>query len=332
MVTSMSNREKHSWNGFRSWLVILGSTIFCVGCASNPPLVSCQSSSLQIGDLPERGISAHRGGRTGCPDNSLGAFQRAICLGVHQIELDVRTTKDKVLVVAHDDAMTGQHGDVIRLSQSTLAEVKRLNLGACSDGQTCEQHIPTLEEVLAIMPMNIWINLDVKENRPEVGRQVVSIVAQANRLQQTIFSVRDKAARAIREYEKETAKQVWISNMSREFLRRQYVESTISSCNEFIQLVNLPFVFRGKPCDETMDRLKQARVRVNYSWLRVDKVRQLRDELADLFERRVDFVLVDHPKAAMQAAQSLGIIPIVPRWKGPPPFPCSEPPQCSAAR
>jgi hypothetical protein len=43
-----------------------------------------------------------------------------------------------------------------------------------------------------------------------------------------------------------------------------------------------------------MDRLKEAGVGVNYSWLQQEEESQLRQELGDLFNRGVDFVLVDH--------------------------------------
>ncbi|MCA9472247.1 MAG: glycerophosphodiester phosphodiesterase family protein [Nitrospirales bacterium] len=315
----------------RFWLVAFLGTTLWIGCAAQPVTVSCHTSTPHIDDLPTRGIAAHRGGRMGCPSNTLGAFQRAICLGVHQIELDARMTKDRVLVIAHDDVMADVDGNVLRISQSTLWEVRRLNLGACTDGAMCDQHIPTLEEVLAMMPLNIWVNLDVKENHPEAGRLAVEVVSHANRLPQVIFSVRDKAAPAIRQFEEKTGKPVWISNMSRRLFRRQYVDTTIASCDEFIQLVNLPLLFRGKPCEDTVNRLKQAGVFVNYSWLREDNESSLRDELGDLFERRVNFVLVDHPDVAMQAAHSLGISPVEPRWRGVPPFSCPAPTTCVPA-
>ncbi|WP_447971543.1 glycerophosphodiester phosphodiesterase [Nitrospira sp. M1] len=303
---------------------MLASSTIWVGCASTAIPVSCDPPRAFSPDLPVRGISAHRGGVLGCPDNTLGAFQRAICLGVHQIELDVRATADAVLVVAHDNHMTGRDGQSVTISRATLAEVQALELGPCTGKRDCQQHIPTLEDVLAIMPTNIWINLDIKENDPLVARLVAETVAKLDRVDQVIFGVRAKAAPAVRRVEMESGTESWIGNMSRQLLRSQYIDTTIASCDEFIQLTSL----RGKPSQKTVDGLKHAGIHVNYSWVKEKEEDALQEKLALLFKRGVDFVLVDHAKPAMKVVERLGYSPIVPQWKEEPPFSCSALPQC----
>ncbi|WNM62314.1 glycerophosphodiester phosphodiesterase [Candidatus Nitrospira neomarina] len=303
---------------------LAGLTLW-LGCASSPsgiPPVSCEVPHLQTADLPDRGISAHRGGQLGCPVNTNGAFQRAICLGVHQIELDVRSTADAVLVVSHDDRVTDGQGRTLRISKSTLGEVQSLQLEPCA-GEEAGQRIPTFEETLAMMPHNIWINVDIKQNDPLVGRLVAETVANAQRFNQVIFGARDHTGPAVRRVAVKADEESWVVNMSREIFRFQYVDTTIHSCDEFIQLSFL----RGRPGVETIDQLKQAGIRVNYSWLRDEDERELRQDLSDLFVRGVDFVLVDHVGQAMKGACALGITPIVPHWNGTTPFTCSEPPR-----
>lgn len=328
-MTSAWPRAKLPQATWRFYGTALAGMTLWLGCASAPSgvaPVSCEVSHLQTTDLPERGISAHRGGKLGCPLNTVGAFQRAICLGVHQIELDVRSTADAVLVVSHDDRVRGEEGRTLRLSESTLAEVQSLRLEPCA-GEVAGQHIPTLEEALAIMPHNIWINVDIKENNPLVGRLVAETVVKADRFNQIIFGARDDTDLAVRHVAEEADEESWIANMSREIFRFQYVDTTINSCDQFIQLSYL----RGRPGRETIDQLKQAGIRVNYSWLRDEDESELRQDLGDLFARGVDFVLVDHAGQAMKAACAIGITPVVPRWNGTPPFTCSGPPRCAPA-
>lgn len=315
---------------WRIYGMVLASLTLAVGCASSPTPIepgTCSISHQPGTDLPVRGISAHRGGLLGCPVNTIGAFQRAICLGVHQIELDVRATTDGEIVVAHDDRVTDEQGRTASISESTLAEVQRLRLKPCA-GEEERQHIPTLEEALAVMPQNIWINVDIKDNNPLIGRLVAETVAKAGRLSQVIFGARDETDLAVRRVAEEAGEESWVANMTRQIFRCQYVDATISSCDEFIQLSFL----RGRPGPTTMDRLKQAGVRVNYSWLGEEDTNELRQALADLFDRGVDFVLVDHATQAMEAACTLGISPVVPRWNGTPPFTCTTPPSCAMAR
>ena len=323
-------RTKSPQATWRFYGAALAGMTLCLGCTSSPSGVApgfCQASHLETADLPERGISAHRGGQSGCPVNTNGAFQRAICLGVHQIELDVRSTADAVLVVSHDDRVTDEQGRTLRISESTLAEVRNLQLEPCA-GEVAIQRIPTFEETLAVMPHNIWINVDIKENNPLVGRLVAEMVAKAQRFDQVIFGARDDTDPAVRRVAGEVEEESWVANMSREIFRSQYVDTTINSCDEFIQLSFL----RGRPGVETMDPLKQAGIRVNYSWLGDEDESELSQDLGDLFARGVDFVLVDHIGQAMEGARALGITPVVPHWNGQSPFTCVEAPRCVPAR
>lgn len=316
----------------RVYGIALAGLTLVLGCSTSPTSMetpACTSPHLPRPDLPEKGISAHRGGKLGCPDNTHGAFERAICSGVHQIELDVRATADEKLVVAHDDHVTDKDGLTLTISESTLTEVQNLQIKPC-EGETKKQHIPTLEETLRIMPHNIWINLDIKENNPAMGKRVAETVAQAGRFSQVIFAARDKTGLAIRRVAKETGEQSWVSNMNRHLFRCLYVDSTISSCDEFIQFL---WLYGGRPGNTTIARLKQAGVRVNYSWLDDEDQGKLYDALDDLFrERKVDFVLVDHVAQAMKAACALDISPVVPRWDGEPGVSCPAPPRCPSTR
>lgn len=264
----------------------------------------------------------------GCPVNTIGAFQRAICRGVHQIELDVRATADEVIVVAHDDQVIGKN-QTVHISESTFDQIRNLELAPCL-GETQAQHIPTLEETLAVMPKNMWVNVDIKENDPRLARLVAETVARAHRFDQVIFSAREQAAPAIRQVAEGAGSKSRVANMSRKIFRSQYVEATIHSCAEFIQLVDVPYLpfVRGKPGPDTMNRLKEAGVRVNYSWLRGEDESELKSEVQDLFDRGVDFILVDHVEPAMRAASTRGLPPLIPRWEhdsfstNEPPFHC----------
>ncbi len=54
-------------------------------------------------------IIAHRGGAGLWPENTLGAFENAIKLGAHGIELDIQSLQDGTLVVYHDDRLRPSH-------------------------------------------------------------------------------------------------------------------------------------------------------------------------------------------------------------------------------
>jgi len=306
----------------RDVAVALATAALWLGCASSH--VDCESPRPRPAPgLPETGISAHRGGKLGCPENTLGAFRRAICRGVHQIELDVRATADGVLVVAHDDRVTSELGETLRISRETLERVRGVELGAC-EGEVESQGIPTFAEALAIMPRNIWLNIDLKTSDPLLARLAAETVAETDRFQHVIFGTRGNADLAVRRVAEEAGAESRIGNMNRRILRCQYADDTIASCDDFIQLHHL----RCKPRKGTVDALKEEGVRVNYSWLGQEEQSELEEELESLFDRGIDFVLVDHVAPAMAAACQRGIAPVVPDWDGDASFECAPPPGC----
>src|SRR5664279_5490013 len=71
-------------------------------------------------------VIAHRGDHTQVPENTIAAFNEGIKNGVDYVEMDLRTTKDSVLVIMHDasvDRITNGKGKV---SDLTYAEIKQL--------------------------------------------------------------------------------------------------------------------------------------------------------------------------------------------------------------
>ncbi len=102
-------------------------------------------------------VVAHRGASGYAPENTLLAFQKAIDLGCDKIELDVRLTKDKEVVVIHDPTVdrTTIKGRG-KVSEMTLKEIKKLE---CEENQ----EIPTLQEVIDLCKDKIDMYVELKE-------------------------------------------------------------------------------------------------------------------------------------------------------------------------
>ena len=109
-------------------------------------------------------IWAHRGASGDAPENTLAAFQLAVDCHADGIELDVHFTKDRQVVVTHDDNVERVTGYKGLVGDLTLAQLKKLDFSysmAAFKGET----IPTLEEVLVlIQPTGLWINIELKTN------------------------------------------------------------------------------------------------------------------------------------------------------------------------
>lgn len=107
-------------------------------------------------------VSAHRGYWADFPENSLSAFRKAIEAGADIVEMDVRLTKDNVMVVFHDaclDRMTNAYG---RLNQYTYDQIKDLYLRN-HEGQLTGYHILRLDDAMDVLKGEAVIALDIKE-------------------------------------------------------------------------------------------------------------------------------------------------------------------------
>lgn len=97
-------------------------------------------------------IIAHRGASFDAPENTLAAFRLAFAQGADGIEADFRLSSDGEIVCIHD-ATTGRTAESNRrIATHTLAELRRLDLGAWKGPQWQGEKIPTLTEVLAMLP------------------------------------------------------------------------------------------------------------------------------------------------------------------------------------
>ena len=248
--------------------------------------------------MPVQGISAHRGASTSHPENTLPAFREAVRLGAQQIELDVCLTKDKQMVIMHDPTVDRTTDGTGKISDLTLAEIKRLDAGAWKGAQFAGERVPTLEEALAIMPVNVWLNLHLKGDA-EVGAAVARQIVRHRRIHQAFLA----AGRAAAETAREVCPEILVCNMDRQSSNSDYVDDTIARRAEFIQLL------RNPAAPEDMARLKAAHVRINLCCTNDPEA------LESLYAAGIDFVLTDDVATMMRAAEPLGIRPLQPIFR-----------------
>ena len=115
---------------------------------------------------------AHRGAPAELPENTLPGFARALELGADVLETDVHMTRDGHVVVSHDPSLLRSAGVAVDLRRSTLAEVRRWDVGwghvDAKGGRPYaggDFRVPTLEEVLATFP-DARFNVDAKQSSP----------------------------------------------------------------------------------------------------------------------------------------------------------------------
>jgi len=132
-------------------------------------------------------IIAHRGASAHAPENTLAAFRLAARMGADLIELDVRQTRDKHLVVVHDRTLT-RTTDVKkrfprlkpwRVSDLTLKQIKKLDAGSWYGRRYRGERIPTLAEALRAIKaarLKALVELKSPEEYPGMSQRFVAQV------------------------------------------------------------------------------------------------------------------------------------------------------------
>lgn len=137
-------------------------------------------------------IFAHRGYSAKFPENTLKAFQKGFECGADGLELDLRMTADKKIVVIHDEDLERLFGVKIKVCDLTLSELRKYQ----HDGEP----IPTFEEVLSIIPKGKMLNAEFKEH--EVAGDAIELIKRYSLIENTIISSfhHDLIAKLINEY------------------------------------------------------------------------------------------------------------------------------------
>jgi glycerophosphoryl diester phosphodiesterase len=121
---------------------------------------------------------AHRGASREAPENTLAAFRRALDAGAAAVECDVQRTRDRGLVVIHDqtvDRTTDGRGPVAAL---TFAEIRRLDAGRWFDPAFAGERVPSLDEVLDLVRGRALVLLEIK-NGPMFYEGIEAQIAEA---------------------------------------------------------------------------------------------------------------------------------------------------------
>ncbi len=181
--------------------------LFAVVCANH-------LETLQAGEgkpVKRPLIVAHRGASHDAPENTLASFKLAWEQGADCIEGDFYLSSDGHIVCSHDKT-TKKTSDVVRdVSKSTLAELKQLDVGSWKDERFADERIPTLEEVLATVPANKTILIEIKCG-PEIVPVLKKVLSKSTlKPEQTIVIAFDENVVAATKQQIPSIKAYWLT-------------------------------------------------------------------------------------------------------------------------
>jgi glycerophosphoryl diester phosphodiesterase len=134
-------------------------------------------------------VAAHRAAHTKYPENSLAAVKEAINQGIDIAEIDVRETKDHVLIIMHDDNITRATGKTGKVIDYTYQELQQFPL--LYNGQLTIEKIPTFDALLQLTKGKIMVDVDFKADSEAAAKQAVALIAAHKMEDQVLFFIYD---------------------------------------------------------------------------------------------------------------------------------------------
>lgn len=114
-------------------------------------------------------VIGHRGAALRAPENTLAGFRKAAELGCTWVEFDVRLSLDDRPVVFHDDTLDRVTDGTGPVGATPLSDLLARDAGARFDSAYKGEHIPSLEEGLALL-RTLGLGFDL-EMKAEPGRE-----------------------------------------------------------------------------------------------------------------------------------------------------------------
>lgn len=91
-------------------------------------------------------VAAHRGNVADFPENTMPAYQSAYDIGADMIELDLHMTKDGEIVLIHDADLTRTADVSGKISELSLDEILRADVGIKKNKEFRGTRVPTLRQ------------------------------------------------------------------------------------------------------------------------------------------------------------------------------------------
>ncbi len=131
---------------------------------------------------------AHRGASGEAPENTIASFKRAIVQGADVIETDAQLSKDKEIVLIHDETVEHTTDGRGRVCELTLKELKSLDAGSWFGKEFSGERIPTLSEAIAIVRGKAKLDIELKGKDPLLPKEVVNLLKKETFIKKAIVS------------------------------------------------------------------------------------------------------------------------------------------------
>jgi glycerophosphoryl diester phosphodiesterase len=159
-------------------------------------------------------VIAHRGASFDAPENTVAAIELAWKHGADGIELDFQLTMDGEVVCIHDaDTARTAQGKTLKIQQSTLEELRGLDVGSFKAAVYQGEKVPTLAETLAAVPPGKLIFVEMKSGPEIVAPLVAGLRKSQLKPEQIILKSLDVATTAAARKAMPEVRTFWLGDL-----------------------------------------------------------------------------------------------------------------------
>jgi len=128
-------------------------------------------------------VIAHRGGAGYAPENTIAAFERAEQLGLGEVELDVRLSRDGELVLFHDECLEAKTSLIGPVGVHFASELLEADIGRWFDAthpDVAQRYagttLATLGQLLDRFGAAFDYHVELKGTQPELPERVLTVL------------------------------------------------------------------------------------------------------------------------------------------------------------
>ena len=129
---------------------------------------------------------AHRGASYLAPENTVAAAKLGWEKKADAVEVDVYLSADGKVVVIHDKTTKRTGGEELDVATSTAEQLRQLDVGSFKSEQYAGERIPLLEEVIAAMPAERRLFVEIKCG-PEVLAPLQAVIDASGKRDQIVI-------------------------------------------------------------------------------------------------------------------------------------------------
>jgi glycerophosphoryl diester phosphodiesterase len=131
-------------------------------------------------------IIAHRGASAVAPENTKASFTLAWQMKVPAVECDIHLTRDKQVIVIHDQNTKRTAGADVNVNDANYSELSLLDIGSFKNKKYAGERIPLLADIIKTIPADGKLLVEIKCGK-EVLPYLQDIIDKSGKRSQIII-------------------------------------------------------------------------------------------------------------------------------------------------